>query len=75
MNFVLGMCHFLNPSLFEIQDCLMLTNGSKMQHLERIISILSLAEEEEKGGEILDTEALLGKILTSNMVVKQQHIS
>ena len=43
--------------------------------MERIISILSLAEEEEKGGEILDTEALLGKILTSNMVVKQQHIS
>ena len=27
----------------------------------------------EKGGKILDTEALLGKILTSNMAMKQQH--
>lgn len=32
--FFLGMCHFLNPRLFEIQDCLMLTNGSKMQGKE-----------------------------------------
>ena len=30
-------------------------------------------EEEEKGGGILDTEALLGKILTSNMAMEQQH--
>ena len=34
LNFALGMCHFLNPSLFEIQDCLMLANGSKMQGKE-----------------------------------------
>ena len=30
LNFALGMCHFLNPSLFEIQDCLMFTDGSNM---------------------------------------------
>lgn len=27
----------------------------------------------ERGGGILDTEALLGKILTNNMAMKQQH--
>ena len=63
--FILGMCHFLNPSLFEIQEYLMFTNGSSMPGKEQ------LKNWKEKGGNTGYRPCW--KIPTSDMALKQQH--